>query len=382
MGFEYDLAKAFADHLGVALKLKIAEEWDEMLPDLLAGKAHVVAASLTDTPERRKQVAFSDGYLSIQQHIIARRDDPSVRRLSDLRGKTIFVRKGTSYEDRLRDLQKEGMDFEIRTVENLPTAELIQQVADSKIEITIADSNIAWLNRRYYPQIAVGEAIHKKESLAWAVHPAAKRLLSRINAFLRMSVKDGTLAEIHERYYADIENFDYVDLRAYHRRLRSRLPRYGPIIKSAAAKQGFDWRMVAAQVYQESHFGRWARSHGGAYGLMQLTRKTAKSYGVKDIYDPEQNINAGVRHLRRLYDLFGEAEGTDRLFIALAAYNIGQGHVRDAQRIARKKSLDADKWSSLTRTLPLLEKRKYKARPLTPASGYRQAQSGRREHRQ
>ncbi|MDI6687484.1 MAG: transglycosylase SLT domain-containing protein [Desulfobacterales bacterium] len=124
-------------------------------------------------------------------------------------------------------------------------------------------------------------------------------------------------------------------------------------------RYGFDWRLIAAQIYQESHFKPASISYAGACGLMQLSRSTAESLEVDDIFDPEQNINAGVRHLRDLYDYFDENDGWDRLFIALAAYNVGQGHMLDARNLARKMNLDPDKWSSMEKTLPLLRYQRY-----------------------
>ncbi|NQT10458.1 MAG: transglycosylase SLT domain-containing protein, partial [Desulfobacteraceae bacterium] len=237
--------------------------------------------------------------------------------------------------------------------------ELIQQVAEGTIDVTIADRNIALLNRRYYPQIALALAISNEKDLGWAVKPDETRLLNKINLFFNKIKENGKLTEIYNKYYADIDNFDYVDLRRYHIRLKTRLPRYSQLIKDAASRYGFDWRLIAAQIYQESHFNPAAISYAEAHGLMQLSPSTAESLGVDDMFDPEQNINAGIRHLRNLYDYFNEADGWDRLFIALAAYNVGQGHMLDARNLARQMNLDPNKWSSLEKTLPFLRYQKY-----------------------
>lgn len=359
MGFEYDLASAFAKELGVKLRVKIVHEWEDMIPVLKKSVGHFLGASLTITPKRQTQVSFSNGYMTIRQHIIVHRDNHAVRHLKDLAGITVHVRKGTSYQDLLQRLQQQGVALKIKLWENTPTSELIRKVAVKDIEVTIADSNVAQLNRRYYPQIVIADPISGKEHLAWAVHPEAHKLLKQINAFLKRIQSDGTFGEIYKRYYTDVESFDFVDLRAYHRRLETRLPKYGKTIKTVAERYGFDWRLIAAQMYQESHFRQWAKSHAGAYGLMQLTRHTAKSLGVTDIHNPSQNIEAGVRHLKNLYGLFDEAVGADRIFIALGAYNVGQGHIRDAQRLAKKMGLSVSRWADLSTTLPLLEQRKY-----------------------
>ena len=154
-------------------------------------------------------------------------------------------------------------------------------------------------------------------------------------------------------------DFSHADRSAFQRRISTRLSRYSKFIKAAAKKYGFDWHLIVAQIYQESHLEPLAKSSAGAMGLMQILPGTARSLGVNDIYDPVENINAGVRYLKTLYDQYKSIEGADRMLMALAAYNAGLGHVEDARRLAVKKNLDPDSWESLKKTLPLLKYRKY-----------------------
>jgi len=359
MGFEYDLAKAFAAHLGVSLKVRIAEKWEGMIPDLMDKSGDVIAASMTITPSRSQKVLFSNSYMDIQQHLIVHRENTAIRSLEDLSGQVVHTRQGTSYQERLEELKNQIPDLSIAAHEDVPTEEFIRQVAEKEIDITVADSNIALLNRRYYPQAIMAGPLGEAESLGWAVHPRAHQLIEKINQFFKHIKSNGQYQELRRQYYAEVESFDYFDLKVYHRRLATRLPKYQPILMAAAREFGIDWRLIAAQMYQESHFRQYARSHAGAYGLMQLTRRTAKSFGVTKLYDPEQNIYAGVQHLRRLYDYFDIESETDRMDIAMAAYNIGQGHVRDAQKLAIKLRLDPNKWSTLKEVLPLLRYRRY-----------------------
>ncbi len=361
MGFEYDLARAFADYLGVELAVQTSARWETMLPELRQGKGDFVAASLTITDARREAIAFSRPYMPIQQHLIVHRNNNTISQAADLAGKTVHVRAGTSYAERLENLQAAGIDLEIAPHPDLPTEELIRMVAEGEIEVTVADSNIAMLNRRYYPQAVVAGPISEKQYLGWAVSPRAHILLSKINRFLAHSRETGRFAEIYNRYYAEVEIFDYTDLATFHQRIETRLPQYLPAIRRAARKHGFDWRWIAAQIYQESHFDPRARSPAGAQGLMQLTRRTARSMGVKDPYHPVQSIRGGVRYLKKLYDFYDKARGRDRFFIALAAYNVGRGHILDARNLARDRGLDPDQWASLTQTLPLLSRRQYYA---------------------
>ncbi len=359
MGFEYELAKEFAAYLGVQLKLNIIEDWEEMIPALEDGIGAVIAAGMTITPKRQKQAAFSDGYMDIQQHIISRRNSAKIKKPEDLSGKTIHVRTATSSQERLEELQKQGIEFTIQLHHDLPMEALIQHVDNGEIEFTVADSNVALLSRRHYPGAIMAGAISDLQQLGWAVHPEARRLKAKINSFFKLIKNDGKYDEIYNKYYGNVTSFDYVDLSIFHRRIKTRLSRYSPFIKAAANKHGFDWRLISAQIYQESHLNPRAKSPAGAKGLMQLLSKTAQSLGVKDVYNPVENINAGVQHLKNLYDLFDGSEGTDRMLIALAAYNIGQGHIQDARRLAIEMNLDPNSWESLAKTLPLLRFRKY-----------------------
>ena len=359
MGFEYDLAQEFAGYLGVELKVQVAESWEGMLPYLKDGSGAFIAAGMAMTPKRRKQVAFSDGYMDIQQQLIANRKNGKIKKLEDLSGKTIHVRRASAYQERLEELQNQGYDFKIKLYKDLPTEELIQQVASGEIGFTVADSNVALLNRRHYPSAIMARPISDLQHLGWAVHPKARQLRAKINSFFAAIKQNGRFNEIYNKYYGDVESFDFVDLRAFHRSIKDNLSRYSPFIKAAAKKHGFDWRLIAAQIYQESHLIPTARSHAGARGLMQLLPSTARSLHVKDIQNPVENINAGVQHLKNLFDRYDKAKDDDRLQIALAAYNIGHGHVEDARQLAIKMKLNPNLWESLEKTLPLLRYRKY-----------------------
>ena len=150
-----------------------------------------------------------------------------------------------------------------------------------------------------------------------------------------------------------------LDLKTFHDRMRTRLPRYRPFIKDAARKNGFDWCLIAAQAYQESHLDPLARGAYDARGLMQILPATARSFKLADPFDPVANIKVGVQYLRWLYDLYEGVQEDDRLLMALAAYNVGPGHVQDARRLASQMGLDPNRWDSLASTLLLLRERRY-----------------------
>jgi membrane-bound lytic murein transglycosylase F len=259
MGFEYDLAKAFSDHLGVRLKVK-TPAWESLLEDLEKGKGDIVGASMTIMPSRQEKADFSESYLTVQQQVIRHKENGGVREIGDLEGKTIHVRRGTSYEARLKALREKGLNIDIVLQDDVPTEELIRMVAEKEIDLTVADSNAALLNRRYYPEIRIAFSLGEEESLGWAVRKGEKALLKEVNEFFGKIKANGTFEKLYNKYYANVEIFDYVDLKKYHERIDERLPKYKGIIQKAARKNNFDWRLIAAVIYQESHFDPEATS--------------------------------------------------------------------------------------------------------------------------
>ena len=361
MGFEYELAKAFADYLGVGIEVK-TPGWNQLFKSLQAGQGDLIAAGIAVTPERTALCAFSDSYMPVQQQVILNKSNNIIKTIDDLSGYTIHVRQGTVYEKRLKTLQRQGLKLTILSHMDVTTEELIQLVAARQIPVTIANSNIALLNRRYYPDIKIAFPIGDEQRLAWAVRKTDINLLNEINRFLSTIKKNGTLKKIYNRYYATVNDFDYVDLKKFHRRLKTRLPEFRDIIEQEADKYGFDWRLIAAVIYQESHFNPFATSHTGVKGIMQLTELTADELGVEDRFDPVESIMGGVRYLAKMRGRFSHIKDPHtRLQFMLASYNIGYGHVRDAQQLARQLGLDETSWQDLKTVLPLLRNKKYYA---------------------
>ncbi|MFP4257477.1 MAG: membrane-bound lytic murein transglycosylase MltF [Desulfovermiculus sp.] len=359
MGFEYDLAQAFAEHLGVSLHV-VTPGWSQMIPALKKRKGDFIAAGLTITENRQEHVAFSLPYMDVQQMVIVHKDQSAIQRTEDLSGLTIHVREHTSYEQRLQELRDQGLDVHIVLHRDVPTEDLIRQVAAKDIPATVADSNIAQLNRRYFPEIRMAFPISERQSLGWAVRKQDQALLQAINEFLASAQDYGSFAQIYHNYYANAAIFDYVDLKKFHERIKTRLPDFAGMIKKEAKAFGFDWRLIAAVVYQESHFDPQASSYTGVKGLMQVTLNTAREMDIANRLEPAQSIHAGVKYLSLLYDRFKDInDHTQRIRFALASYNIGYGHVRDAQRLAQNEGLDPNKWSSMTKILPLLSQPRY-----------------------
>ncbi len=355
-GFEYDLARAFADHLGVRLRLVLADKFADVIPRLTNGEADLAAAGITVTENRRAHVKFSPPYQEIRQQVVYRLGTPRPVGVQELIGRRIEIHAGTSYVDRLEELKRDDPTLEWIETEEYETEALLQMVWDGLLEITVADSNIVALNRQFFPELQVAFDLQKPESLAWAfphnddasLYDAAAQFLERIRA-------SGELNNLLERYYGPASRSNFINLTVYQVRLQNRLALYQQFFEDAGRKHGLDWRLLAAIGYQESFWDPKAQSPTGVRGIMMLTEETAKQMGIADLLDAEQSIDGGARYLRHLIDRVPERiTGTDRLWLALAAYNIGLYHLEDARILTQKQGGDPDRWNDVKQRLPLL----------------------------
>ena len=346
MGFEFDLATKYAEFLNVELDI-VTPGWNNLFSYLETGKGDFIGAGLTITPQRLKNVNFSIPYLTVQQRLVYHNDLKKIESLEELAGKTIHVRRGTSYHNRLKELRRMGINFNYILHNNTATKDFIEMVATKKIDYTIVDSNIAYLNRRYFPDIRVGISLQQQEYHGWAIKKKDVELQKSINQFLALAEKDGTLNRLKNKYYNNLLMFDYYDVKIFHQRIKKRLPKYKDIIIKQATRYNLDWKIVAAITYQESHFMPLARSYTNVRGLMQVTLDTAREMGITNRLDPYQSIMAGSKYLSILYNRFVDIDDDyQRLLFSIASYNIGYYHVRDAQNIAELKGVDRNDWHS------------------------------------
>ncbi len=361
MGFEYELLTRLADHLGVRLEIRVPATWDSLFILLYRGEGDIIAANLTVTKQRAKKLAFTEHLITTRQVLVQRKPEgwrkmklheiekQLIRNPIDLIGRRVHVRRNSAYYTRLVHLSEElGGDIDIVAMpEDLETEDLIRMVARGEIDYTVADENIALINQAYYADIDVQTPLGVPQRIAWAVRPNAPQLLQAINDWLRQikSASNPTFNLIYNKYYKN--------RRAFRVRLRSeffsktggKISPYDDLIRQYADSLGWDWRLLASQMYQESQFDPRARSWAGAVGLMQVLPSTARQYGISRLSDPRQNLAAAVRQLRWLWDYWREIpDEAERMKFVLASYNAGHGHVRDAQRLAQKYGRDPLRW--------------------------------------
>jgi len=363
-GFEYDLLKSYADYLNVELNITTANTTKEAIALSKNPKIHITSASLAKTSTREKTFNFGPAYFEVQEQVICSRkmlwDGVFPKDVEDLVGLKIVVGDGTSYSDTISKLQDDGFDINATYTSEYSTEELIEKVALNEIDCTIADSNIYALNRRYFPNVALAFSISNREQLAWVLTPNSKELEADMYSWLNSYNQSGEMARLKDHYYSFVHFFDYYNTKMFYKRIKTRLPKYKKYFKEYGQKYHIPCSVLAAQSYQESHWNPKAKSFTGVRGLMMLTRSTAKQLGVKNRLDPAQSIRGGARHLNQMMKYVSkDVVGEDRMKFALAAYNIGLGHIEDAQKLAKKMGLNQNVWNDLKVALPLLSQKRY-----------------------
>ena len=359
-GFEYDLAQAFAEHIGVKMELIVIDSEKEMVTQLLRGDADLIAANFIVEDDLRPLLTFGPVYSETRQLVVGRRGGPAPREISDLIGQPIWVMAGAFHEKRLNVLKKDYPGLSWLAISDYESEELLEMVWKGMIPLTIADSNTVAMNRRYYPELAIRFAIDDGQKFAWVLNSRNSKLRDAVERWFAESTTKSLVDKLNQHYYGHLDKFDYVDITTFRNRLQYRLPKYRKYFESAAAENNMDWTLIAAQAYQESHWNPKAKSFTGVRGMMMLTRETARDMGVKNRLDPKQSIYGGCRYLAGLLRRIEEAVlEPDRTFMALAAYNVGWGHLEDARMLAARLGKDPNSWSGVRTTLPLLRLRKY-----------------------
>ena len=357
-GFEYELAKKYADSLGVDLKIKASYSLDELFTRLDKGEVDLLAAGLTVTENRRQKYKFAPSYNHISQKLVFKQGKERPRELADLTGK-LMVTANSSHVENLTRLSESLAGLDWQESEELDNEELLLKILAEEIDYTIVDSHTLAVSRRYYPEISIGFTIKQSEPMAWAVSNAGDdSILASLIEFFGDVHHNGTLLALDDKYYGHVEEFNYVDTRTFIKAVEEKLPKYRSIFEKYS--QDVDWRLLAAISYQESHWEPHARSHTGVRGMMMLTLPTAKQMGIKSRLDAEQSIRGGAKYFKQMFERMPDrVPHPDRLWFALASYNVGLGHLNDARKITKQQGGDPDRWVEVKDRLPLLKQKKY-----------------------
>ena len=360
-GLEYDLVKAFADHLGVSLKMSTEDNLKDMLNKLQDNEFNFAAAGLVATAESEETLRFSTSYQSITQQLIYNRSIPRPKTMDDAVEGMMEVMANSSHAEILNELKKKHPNLSWDENKDAGSTELLTLVAENLIDFTIADSNEVLLTRRFHPELRIAFDVSKPQPLAWAFSKKGDdSLYEEANKFLAAYKKSGQLAKLLKRHYEHASNYQYAGTPTYLAHVRYRLPRYQEFFELAGETNELDWQLLAAIAYQESHWNPRAISPTGVRGIMMLTNATAKDLGVKDRTVPAQSIKGGAKYIHQLSEKFSdELDEKDRLWFTLAAYNVGFGHVQDARIITKNNGGNPDKWVDVKESLPLLQRKRW-----------------------
>jgi membrane-bound lytic murein transglycosylase F len=380
MGFEYELLREFARASDLEFRAAVMREQPDLLDALRQGEGDVLAARVIPTIRLERGFSFTRPVYSTRPTLVQRTGPPSEAGLpaiaesllawperpagdpvqlrarpitspAELAGTAVRVPRRSPYRAVLAELSDTiSGDIEIIEVAGDSTTEtLVRQVARGEIELAVSQENLAMLKQSYFENLEVTPAVGPTHPVAWVVRRSSPDLRQRLDEWLAGKANDGTIDRLYRKYF--------VDRRGYRERIESeyltsatgRLSPYDQLFQRYAPQLGWDWRLLAAQAYQESRFEPAARSWAGAQGILQLMPGTARDLRVRNVNDPEQNVDGAVRFLQQLTARWTERipDPTERLKFVLASYNTGPGHVDDAQRLTEKHGGDPTRWDEV-----------------------------------
>lgn len=359
-GLDYELAQQFARYLGVRLTITVRPTIRQLFDDLDAGRADILAAGLLYNPERARRYRAGPTYYYQSQQLVYRLGQTAPSSLANIAPGQLGIAPGLAVIDVLNKLKSASYpNLNWHVVDHTSSNRLLQQVVDGQLNYTIADSAAIDMFQRIHPQLAVAMDITEEQPVTWfSMRDDDDSLSAAILDFFSLMAKEGVLARLEEKYLGHVGDFDYVDTRTFLRAIDAVLPPLRPLFERYAT--GIDWRLLAAISYQESHWNALATSPTGVRGLMMLTQSTAQSLGLTNRLNPEQSVSGGARYLQEMMERVpaGVPAG-ERIWFALAAYNMGYAHMQDARSLTLRQKGNPDSWSDVKQRLPLLSQKRW-----------------------
>jgi membrane-bound lytic murein transglycosylase F len=369
MGFDYELVEKLAQRLGEELEVVVPTNWGDLLPMLQRGEGDLIAAAVTVTDERAKQVAFARPYALTHTRVVWAKGQQRIKNPEDLAGKTVHVRRFSAYYDILERLSAQFEAVGMPPVEiviegeSLETEQLVVDAVGGKIPYTLCDYHICLENKHYLPNLVIGPVISEPRPLAWAVNREAPDLLEEVNAFFGELRKSGELQQVYSRYYQQPRSQAQRMKDEYNVDKSGRVSPFDDIFKRVGHARGVDWRLLASIAYQESRFDPKARHWHGGEGLFGMHLGTAKQLGAANLDDPENATDAAAQQLAAMRVKFSQIpDDGEQVKMAVAGYHDGTEHITDARILASQQNLNPDMWRDVAKVLPLLSKPEYAAK--------------------
>ena len=355
--FESELAALFAKHLNVKLRL-LHQTPDAAVASLHAGQAHLAAGfRFHSNPALR----YSRSYQTLDEVVVCSSEPPTS--IEDLYEHHLVVASESPQEAALREVRDEYDDLRWEPRKGTSAVQLLQEVAEETLDCTVANEEQIATMRNFYPDINSGLSLDSVSDMAWAISVEGdEALLVEVNEFLDEIRKDNKLSQLLDSHYGHNERLGAVDTATFISHTRTLLPHYYQWFTDAAELTGIDWKLLAALSYRESRWNPNATSFTHVRGIMMLTEDTADRMGVENRLDARSSIMAGARYLQLLKEQLPlRISEQERLWLALAAYNQGMGHLEDARILAVRHGLNPDVWADVKRVMPLLSRPAYYA---------------------
>lgn len=395
LGYEYELLDAFARENNLALKMVVVTDPKSILPLLNSGEGDIAAGRLIQTPENEAFVSFTHALYRTEPALVQQEASPEtasraaqqalapgpadplpevdiqarlVTNPAQLAGKTVNLPEQSPYRNTLVELSDEisGDIYVVETSGQIQDEALAQKVARGEVEFTVMQSNVAELKEAEFKNLRVRPIIGRSQSVAWAVRRNSPELMSQLNSWIEEKKNGSLFDRLYKKYFIDRRGHLERVASEYLTSTTGKLCEFDALLKQNAVELNWDWRLLAAQTFQESRFKPDARSWAGAGGLLQLMPATARQYGVRNAFDPVDNVQGAVRFLKWLEEFWADRvpdEG-ERLKFILASYNAGPGHIEDAQRLTARYGGDPRVWKDVSYWLLQLSVQQYSTDPV------------------
>lgn len=347
MGFQYELAKQFAEYLNVKLKIEVATDIDELYSKLNKGEGDLIAYNLPRTKEHKDSVIFCGQEAITHQVIVQKRGKDKLTDVTQLIDKTIHV-VSDRYLNRLINLNTElggGIEIIKLDSDSVTTEDLIEMVSVGEIEYTVADNEVALVNKTYYHNLDIGLIISFDQRTSWAVKKTSPELAKIANQWYSTNSKTSAYTATNKRYFEISKRLPFSPILSL---TNGKISHFDHYFKKYAPRVEWDWRLLASLAYTESNFDSTAVSWAGARGLMQLMPRTAQAMGVPKgkEFNVEESIKAATKYIKTIQKSFSKIEKSEQTKFILASYNAGLGHILDARALANKYGHDQDIWDN------------------------------------
>jgi len=353
--FETDLVELFAKRNNLKVRL-LHQTTDEAVNSLNEGLAHLATGIRANS---HRSLRYSKSYQSLDERIVCNNDSP--KHIDDVYTHLIAVATGSAQEAALRVVRDKYDELTWESRKGSSPIELLQEVAMDELECTVANEEQIASMRNYYPDLSSRLSLNSPSQMSWAIS-SEDELLTKVDRFMDEIKRDNALVHAIDRHYGHNERLGAVDTETFIAHTQSKLPHYRQWFEDAADLTGLDWRLLAALAYRESRWDPYATSFTNVRGMMMLTEATADRMGVQNRLDAKASIMAGARYLQLLKEQLPlRISEQNRLWMALAAYNQGMGHLEDARILAARSGLNPDVWADVKRVMPLLSREEHYA---------------------